>query len=364
MQISKRASNLKASKIRKIFELAGAVEDPYDLSLGVPAMNVPQSVKQAAIHEILSDRKGYSVNAGFLEVRKKVAQKLKAKNNINASADEIILTSGVTAGLWLALSALLDAGDEVIIFDPYFVPYPGLIEFLGAKAIKLNTYPNWEIPFNELEKSISNKTKAILFNNPNNPTGKVYEKEDIEKIVEIAKKNNLWIISDEIYNDIVFEKEFISTASLYPNTITLMGPSKSASLAGYRVGYLHAPKGVVEEMGKLQQLFYVCAPLPSQMALSASLDLDTSEVKNFYKKKRDVVREVLGDYPGLEGAFYGYFPAPEGKSEELVNSLIAEKVLTVPGMAFSDRETHFRMSYSVDDLKLKPALQIIKKHLS
>lgn len=364
MQISKRVLNLKGSKIRKIFELAGEVEDPYDLSLGVPAMDVPQSVKQAAIDEIMSDRKGYSVNAGFLEVRKKVAEKLSSKNNIKASAGEIIITAGVTAGLWLALSALVDEGDDVIIFDPYFVPYPGLIEFLGARAVKISTYPNWEIPFAELEKNITSKTKAILFNNPNNPTGKVYERSDLECLIEIARKNNLWIISDEIYNDIVFEKEFISTASLYQNTITLMGPSKSASLAGYRAGYLHGPKEVIEEMNKLQQLFYVCAPLPSQMALSASLDLDTNEVKNFYKKKRDMVREVLGDYPGLHGAFYGYFPAPEGKSEELVKALIAEKVLTVPGIAFSDRDTHFRISYSVDDLKLKPALEIIKNHLS
>ncbi len=371
MNTSKRVASIQTSKIRKIFDLAAAVEDPYDLSLGVPAFDIPEKIKKAVMDEVMSDRKGYSPNAGFLDVRRKVAEKLKLKNKIAATAEEVIITSGVTAGLWLALATLIDEGDEVIVFDPYFVPYSSLIEFLGGKPIKISTYPNWEIPWEELKAKITPKTKAILFNTPNNPTGKVYEESDVQKLVEIAKKNNqknnqqnnLWIISDEIYEEIIFDKIHTSTASLYPYTITLMGPSKSASLAGYRVAYLHAPKSVIGEMIKLQQLFYVCAPLASQMALEVSLDIDPSPMRDFYKEKRDMVRNILGDYPGLEGAFYGFFPSGDENSEELVKKLMAEKVLTVPGSAFSDRNSHFRISYSVLDDELKMALEIIKKHI-
>lgn len=363
MDISKRVKVIQTSKIRKIFDLAAMAEDPYDLSLGVPELEIPQSVKQAAVNETLSKRKGYSPNAGFIDVRRKVAEKLESKNNIEAKPEEVIITAGVTAGLWLALAVLVDEGDEVIIFDPYFVPYPGLIEFLGGKAVKINTYPNWNIPWEELQSKITPRTKAILFNTPNNPTGKAYERGDVEKLAEIARKNNLWIISDEIYEEIIFDKTHTSAASLYPNTITLMGPSKSASLAGYRVAYLHAPKDIIPEIVKLQQLFYVCAPLSAQMALAESLDLDYVPMRSFYRAKRDMVRRVLGDYPGLEGAFYGFFPSGVADSEELVKKLIAERVLTVPGSAFSDKNSHFRISYSVSDDKLKAALEIIKANL-
>ena len=158
--MSKRVSALQTSSIRKIFDLAGTVNNPLDLSLGVPALPVPQVVKEAAVREIFSDRKGYSTNAGFLDVRQKIADKLKRVNKIQATPEEVIVTSGLTAGLWLALASILDAGDEIIIFDPYFVPYINLIEFLGAKAIKINTYPDWEIPWNNR----SNATNWLINN--------------------------------------------------------------------------------------------------------------------------------------------------------------------------------------------------------
>lgn len=363
-KVSDRVSRIQTSRIRKLFELAATIENPLDLSLGVPTLEIPESVKQAAIQEIMSDRKGYSVNAGFLDVRRKVAHKLKTKNKIEAHPDEIIITSGVAAGLWLALASLVEDGDEVIIFDPYFVPYPALIEFLGGKSVKINTYPNWEIPWDELRHKITPKTKAILFNNPNNPTGKVYRKEDVENLAKIAEENNLWVISDEIYEDIVFEGEMTSFGSVYPNTISLMGPSKSASLSGFRVGYLHAPKEIIGEINKLQQLFYVCASMPSQMALAASLDIDYSNVKEFYKAKRDMVKDVLGNYPGLEGAFYAFLPSKGGDSEKLAEELVKAKVLAVPGSAFSDSKTHFRISYSVPDETLKKALEVISKYIT
>ncbi len=356
MTLSSRASSIENSGIIRMFELAKKVKDPLDLSLGMSDFDIPQEIKQAAINHIQSGSSGYSVNAGEPKIREALAEKLKKQNNIQAKPSEIIITSGATGGLTIALATLLDPGDEIIVFDPYFVLYEQIISFLGAKPTYISTYPNWDLPFNKIKASITDKTKAILINSPNNPTGRVYSKEELSQLAAIAKEHDLYIISDEVYENFVYQGEHISLASLYKKTITLMGPSKSAALAGWRIGYLHAPEEAITELLKLQQIFYVCASRPAQITLAKSLDYNYSPILEKYKEKNKLVKNILGDYPGLEGAFYAFLPNTK-------KDLLDHKIITTPGEVFSQQNTHFRISYSVNNDILTKALQIIKQEL-
>jgi len=346
-----------------MFNLAQDMQDPLDLSLGMSDFPVSDSVKQAVVESIESGSSGYSVNAGDLKVRKKIVEKLVEKNNIQAKEDEIIITSGATGGLLLSLATVLDPGDEIMIFDPYFVLYKQISTFLGAKPIFVSTYPNWDLPIEKMEELVTPRTKAVLFNSPNNPTGRVYTKDEITKLAKFAEKYDLTIISDEVYEEFVYEGDHFSIGSIYPQTITLMGPSKSAALAGWRVGYLHASKEVVEQMMKVQQIFYVCAPRLAQVALAASLDLDYKSILSKYTEKKSIVKEILGEYPGVQGAFYAFLPAPNDDAAALVTSLVKDNLLIVAGEVFSEQNTHFRIAYSMPDDKLRKALEIIKKYL-
>jgi len=361
--LAKRVTELNSSGLRKMFELAKNLKDPLDLSLGMSDFPLPDEVKNKIIEYVKTGDSGYTGNKGDLEVRQAIVKKLAKKNNIQTNVEEIIITSGVTGGIVLALSCLLDPGDEIMVLDPYFVMYQQIIYFLGAQPIYLDTYPNWEIPWEEMEKRVSPKTKAILFDSPRNPNGQVYGRADLEKLAAFAKKHDLVVISDEVYEEFIYEGEQISIGSIYQPTITLMGPSKSAALAGWRIGYLQGPQDLIEQMVKAQQTYYVCAPHPAQIALGASLDLDYTEMKKDYTEKNKMVKEILGNYPGLKGSFYAFLPAPSGDADDMVEKLIKENVLVVPGKVFSQKNTHFRISYSIPNEKLKKALEIIKKYL-
>jgi len=362
--LASRALNINVSGLRKMFELAQTIKDPIDLSLGMSDFDIPDSIKTDVYDFIKQPRNsGYTVNAGDYGVRQAVAQKLQIKNKINAKPEEIVITNGATGGLVIALAAILDPGDEIIVFDPYFVLYEQILQFLGAKVQLISTYPNWEIPWAELESKISGRTKAILINTPNNPTGKVLSQSDLEKLAAVARQHDLFIVSDEIYESYVYEGEHFSIGSIYPQTITLMGPSKSAALAGWRIAYAHANAQIIEQLYKLQQFIYVCASRPAQAALASSLQIDFAPYLEQYKIKQRLVKEILGDYPGIEGAFYAFLPAPNNEATEFVTKLIKDKVITVPGNIFSSFNSHFRIAYSVPNEKLEAALKIIKQNL-
>lgn len=362
--LAKRAIGLSISAIRAMSERAKKKPGIIDLTLGMGGHDVPEEIKDAVHAAIESPRSGsYSPNAGFPKVREAVAQKLRTRNGIDAKPDEVIITNGVTGGLFLVLATLLDPGDEVIVFDPYFVLYPRIIRFLGARMILIPTYPDWRIPFSELTKHVTRRTKAIILNTPNNPTGCVYHLLDCDRLARFAKKHGLWIIADEVYEDFVYQgRHHVSIGSIYPNTFTVMGPGKSLSIPGWRAGYLHAPPQAIAEALKVQHVAYTCSPTLAQAALTKALTFDMSTIRAAHAAKRDYVRVILGDLSGIEGAFYAFVPAPPGKTGTSFTEELFEKgVAVVPGLGFSKEDTHIRIAYAnLEEEELIRALTIIR----
>jgi len=361
--LSKRIQKLEESGIRKIFKLATGNKGEYiNLSIGQPHFSAPKKLKEAAKKAIDNDCNSYTPTAGLPKLKEQIAEKLKEKNNIKAEADDIIITAGVSGAIFLLMSAILDPEDEIIVPEPYFVLYKQVINFLEAKLVPLDTYPDFHIDVEKLEKLITSKTKAILLNSPNNPTGAVYPKQELEQIVKIAKKHKLLIISDEIYEKFDYENKFFSIGSIYKKTITLNGFSKSHSITGWRVGYAHEPKQIIEAMNKLQQYTFVCAPSFAQVALAEEFSPEIGELEN-YKKKRNFVYENLKDKYELnvsEGAFYAFVKKPADR-KNFVEECIKNKLLVVSGDVFSDRDNYFRISFAVDEKDLKKGIEILLK---
>lgn len=362
--LSKRIQTIEESGIRKIFELASKNKGEYvNLSIGQPHFPTPEELKLAAKNAIDNNCNAYTPTKGLFDLRKKIAKKLKDKNYIKAEVDNIIVTSGVSGAIFLTLSAILDPKDEIILPDPYFVLYKQVVNFLEAKPVLLDTYPDFHISPKKLQTLITSKTKAIIVNSPNNPTGAVYSKEELEEIAKIAKVSNLLIISDEIYENFDYENKFFSVGSIYDQTVTLNGFSKSHSITGWRVGYAHGPKEIIEAMNKLQQYTFVCAPSFAQNSLAKEEDVNLYKEFEKYKIKKDYVYKNLKDKYELnipEGAFYAFIKIPKN-IDEFINKCIENKLLVVPGNAFSRRDDYFRISFAVDDDTLEKGVKILNE---
>jgi len=245
--------------------------------------------------------------------------------------------------------------------------YKHLTNLFGGKPVIVDTYPDFSLSNKKksIEAAITEKTKAIIINSPANPTGKVLTKEDIETIYEIAKKYDLLVISDEIYDEFIYDGKFFSISSIYPEkTILLGGFSKTYAMTGWRIGYALGPKEIIKEMIKLQQYTFVCAPSFAQYAALKALDVDMSEYILAYKEKRDIVYEGLKENFNIvkpEGAFY-IFPSPKNlriPPKEFVEECVKEGILIIPGDVFSERNTHFRISFAADNRTIERGIEKI-----
>lgn len=367
MEPSKRVKRIKASGIREIFEAKQKNKKLLDFSLGQPDFDVPPSVKQAAMKAIRAGNNRYTENQGILELRQEIAKKLKTKNGIKAKPDEVIVTAGVTGGLALSFFSLLNPGDEIIVPDPCFVLYRELPKLLGIKVVLLDTYPDFQVDINKLKKLITAKTKAVIVNSPNAPTGQVYSKKTLIDLARLAKRHNLIIISDEIYEDYVYDDaQHFSIGSIYQKTVTLNGFSKSFGMPGWRIGYLHAPKKVIAEMIKLQQLLYCCAPSFAQHAAIEALHNhgQDSRIKKQYQRKRDLIYNGLKDKFNLnksKGSFYMFIEAPRGDGSAFCKRALRQGIVLVPGEIFSSRDTHFRLAFCVSDNIIKKGVEKLLK---
>lgn len=365
--LSKRINKIETSGIRKIFELAAKNKGEYvNFSIGQPHFETPNLLKEAAQRAIAENFNSYTPTKGLPDLRQEIAQNLKQTRGVEANSDNVIITAGTSGAIFLLFSAIFDAGDEVILPDPYFVLYKQVLDFLEVKTVFLDTYPDFHIDSDKLESLVTDKTKAIIINSPNNPTGAVYGKQEIEGVVEVAEKNDLIIISDEIYEAFDYDNQFFSPASIYDKTFVLSGFSKSHSITGWRVGFAHGSSEVIEAMNKLQQYTFVCAPSFAQKALIGNTkEFSKQEIDN-YKQKRDLVyRELKKDYNFIrpEGAFYAFVEIPE-KESEFIKKCLDNKLLVVPGSVFSRKSSHFRISFAVDDQQLKKGLEILATKLN
>lgn len=361
--ISDRSRLFDSSGIRKVFELAAKLKDPVNLSIGQPDFDVPEKVKAACIDAIQHGKNAYSLTQGIAPLREKLQREIDARYGHDDR--QVFITSGTSGGLVLAMLAMVNPGDEVIVFDPYFVMYTALVKMVGGVPVMIDTYPDFRIDISKVEAAITPRTKLILFNSPANPTGITPTAEETRALAELANDRGIALISDEIYSQFVYEGQLNTPADTNPNTIVIDGFSKSHAMTGWRVGWLHGPKAIIETMIKIQQYSFVCAPQPAQWAGLAAMDVDMAGYRADYQHKRDMLLEGLQGYyeftkPG--GAFYLFPKAPKGMSgAEFVTKAIEKGLLVIPGNVFSERDTHFRISYAAADSTIQRGIEILQQ---
>ncbi|MBL8018964.1 MAG: aminotransferase class I/II-fold pyridoxal phosphate-dependent enzyme [Leptospirales bacterium] len=354
--LSERMSRIDTSKIRRAFDLAAKLTRPINLSIGQPHYATPEPILDAITKAMREGKTAYTPTQGILPLRERLAQKYKEVNGFTAKPEDILVTSGISSLIQLILLATIDPGTRVLITEPCFLIYRSLLKYFNASV---STIPE-TFTQSDLDAVPPGDFRLIVFCTPSNPTGYVMKREQIQNLAKFAEARNSLLVADEIYELFDYEKQFVSAASIYPNTLTLSGFSKTYSMTGLRLASAHGPTDVIKAMTTLQQYTIVCAPAPVQWAGIAALDLDMSSYVQMYKKNRDMcVKAFTGKltFPEPGGAFY-IFPQIGENEDTFVERAIAEKqLLVVPGSIFCSRTDSIRISYATTEENLKEGLQ-------
>lgn len=361
-QPARRCKSIPLSEIRKMFDLVA--EDAINLSLGEPDFDTPQNIREAVKRALDESFTHYTTSKGILELREAISCKLADENKINADPESIIVTVGASQALYISLQALINNGDEVLIPDPGFLSYDPFVKLAEGKMvpISLNEENEFQMTADDVLNKITPKTKAIILNSPANPTGAVMQKEDIKGIAEVAEDHGIIIISDEIYEKIIYEGKHYSPGTYTDNAITINGFSKTYAMTGFRIGYVAAKHELIEEMLKVHQYNVACASSLSQIGAYEALtgpQESVNEMRSEFRRRRDLVVTRLNEM-GIEikppkGAFY-VFPKVHN-SMEFVKEAIKKGVIIVNGAQFGKcGEDHFRISYGTSYEKLEEAM--------
>lgn len=362
--VADRTSLIDASGIRKVFALAAELKDPINFSIGQPDFDVPEPLKQEAIKAIEAGLNKYSQTVGEKLLRDKITAQMAAEFGWEDPA--VLVASGVSGGLLLAFMALINPGDEVIIPDPYFVIYKHVVNLLGGKPVFVDSYPDFRLPVDRIADAITDRTKMLILNSPSNPTGVVYSQREIETMAKLAAERDVLVLTDEIYQQFSYDGPAVSIGKYHEKVLVMRGFSKSYAMTGWRLAYVAAPaslRPVIEEMTKIQQYTFVCAPTPFQRAAVAAMDYDVTDLVKGYVRKRDLLYDGLKDSFEVvrpEGAFYAFIKAPGGSGTEFVKKAIQNNVLVIPGNVFSEKDTHFRISFATTDEKIQQGVDILR----
>lgn len=359
---ARRMKNFEASGIRKIFDRAQKLTDAVDLSIGQPDFDAPGPVKSAAIQAIRAGHNRYTVTQGLAELHAVIRGQVKSAAGVEPEA--VLVTGGTAGALLSCLMVLVEEGTEVLIPDPYFVMYKNLVALAGGTPKFIDTYPDFRLTPERLRREITPRSRLLIFNNPVNPTGVAYSRDEVAAIAQVARDHNLVLLADEIYDH--FSHDFPHTCALthHPQAILVNGFSKNCGVPGWRLGYAAGPRAVIDQMTMVQQFTTVCAPAPFQRALLSVDDRDLRPQFERYRRKRDRVYDGLRDCFEMmrpQGAFYAFPRAPGGDAAAFVERAIENKVLIVPGEACSRRNTHFRISYAVPDPVLDRGIDILRR---
>ncbi|QED50129.1 aminotransferase [Cytobacillus dafuensis] len=378
--LSKIAQELKPSGIRKFFDLAAGMEGVISLGVGEPDFVTPWSVREAAILSMEQGYTSYSANAGFLELREEIAHYMKNQFDVAYSpSSEIIVTVGASQAIDIAMRAILDPGDEVIIIEPSYVSYAPMVELAGGVPVFVQTFKenDFKILPSQLEEVITEKTKAIILCSPNNPTGSMLNKKELEDFAQIAEKYDLLVVADEIYAELVYDEVYTSLPSIHgmkERTILISGFSKGFAMTGWRLGFICAPVELSQAMLKIHQYAIMCAPTMAQFAAIEALKngrSDVDEMVKSYRRRRNYIVQSFNEIgltchsPG--GAFYA-FPSIEStglSSEQFAERLLMEEaVAVVPGNVFGESgEGHIRCSYATSLEQLQEAVKRMKRFI-
>ena len=360
------------SMSNKAAELKAAGKTIYNFGIGEPDFTTPEEIIDYAFQSAKDGKTHYTPSAGIMELRQKIAEKMKRKNNIDAEASNVLVTP-TKFSLNLALYSIMDAGDEVLLPSPYYVSYPDIIKLNGGKTITVPTDEEYEMDFDSMRKYVSPKTKVFMFNNPVNPTGKVYSEKSLRELSDFILENNLYLISDEIYEDLIYRGKMFSPGSIAEmreKTITVSGFSKSYAMTGWRIGYMVAENSIIKAANKVQQQTMTCAPSISQYAALRALDDEESvkKMKEKFMARRDLTVSMLREIDGLnlyepEGAFYVFpgYEADKNDADLALDLLDKQNVIVTPGSPFG-AEKHFRISYAASDDTIKKGISRIGKY--
>ncbi len=371
--ISARARSIDASGIRRVFDLGARLKDPINLSIGQPDFAVPDAMREAAARAVLENRNGYTVTQGIPELIDAIWQHLARDVGWKGPSEDLgsIVTSGTSGGLLLAILSLLDPGDEAIIPDPYFVMYPQLGRLTGGRMVTCDTYPDFRMTAARIEPLITPRTKAVILNSPSNPCGTVLTPAELAEVVDLCRRRNVLLISDEIYDEFCFDDardqgRCPSPARFGDDCLLIRGFGKTYGCTGWRMGYAAGPRALIQEMAKLQQYTFVCAPSMAQWGVLPAFGIDLSPVVREYQRRRDMVLEAfrgVTNVPAPSGAFYAFVEVPRHlglTGSEFVEKAIANRVLIIPGQVFSHRDTHFRLSFATRADRLAEGLGILR----
>ena len=379
--LSKKVTEIKPSGIRKFFDLVSEMKDAISLGVGEPDFETPWHIRDEGIYAFERGRTFYTANAGLKDLRTEINNYLQRRQGLSYNPDnEIVVTVGGSEAIDIALRAMLNAGDEVIIPQPSYVSYePCTVLADGVPVIiNLKAENEFRLTAEELENAITDKTKVLILPFPNNPTGSIMEKEDLESIAKVIIKHDIFVISDEIYSELSYKNKHISIASIdgmKERTILINGFSKSYAMTGWRLGYACGNKDIIAQMTKIHQYAIMCAPTISQYAAVDALkngDEDVEKMKKSYNQRRRFLMNAFKEMD-LEcfepfGAFY-VFPCIKEfgmTSEEFATIFLEEeKVAAIPGTAFGDSgEGYLRISYAYSLEKLKIAMDRLKNFVT
>ncbi|MBU1113207.1 MAG: aminotransferase class I/II-fold pyridoxal phosphate-dependent enzyme [Candidatus Omnitrophica bacterium] len=379
--ISKRVKKVPPSGIREFFDLVLGMPEVISLGVGEPDFITPWRIREKAITALEEGLTSYTSNKGLFVLRRDIAGHYREKYSlVYDPEDEILITVGVSEALDLALRAILDPGDKVVVASPHYVAYPALVEISGGKVLPLVTTPEegFKINISKLKNLLKLEPKAIIFNNPANPTGVHYSNEELKKIWQVLSGKKTLIISDEVYDELVYDQKHSPFSSFSQEakkrTILLNGFSKGHAMTGFRVGFVCANKEIIEAMTKIHSFSIMCAPIIAQIAASEALlaHKDINYMQSAYRRRRDYINKELNrlglDNKLPQGAFY-CFPSIKkfklGSLEFAKKLLFQEKVAVVPGVAFGKEfNSHVRISYANSLENLKEAIVRIEKFLA
>lgn len=385
--IAHQVNVINGSGIRRVFDEASRAVNPIRLHIGQPDFPVDRAAKRAAVNAIESDFNGYSASAGLASFVSRISKHVRwdvgwhGPETTSSNAD-LLVTNGTSAALFIACMSVLNPGDELILPDPYFVAYPYFATLCNAKPVLCDTYSSgFRMTAERVEPLITPRTKAVLSVSPSNPTGTVLTRAECADLLDLCRRKNVLLISDEIYDEFTFAESRTdraagdASATRCPSPARLPGAEedvllvrgfgKTYGMTGWRLAYAAGPKALIAQMKKLQQYLYVCAPTPLQLGAEAALDADMRPIIDSYQARRDEVLRVLSPHtniPNPGGAFYGFVEVPKRlnlSSEEFYQRAAARNVFIVPGHAFSKRDTHFRISYATTRDELTRGLAIL-----
>jgi aspartate/methionine/tyrosine aminotransferase len=363
MLLSDRVMSVRPSGVRKIFDLANKVKNPINLSIGEPDFDIPDPVKEEGIKWIRAGFNKYTPSGGIPELREKILLHL---NKLGITCDDVVITPGVTGGLLLALMVTLNPLDEVIIPDPYFVLYEYQVLLLGGKPVFVDTYPDFALKEEALREAITDRTKIILINSPNNPTGTVSSHEELEIVARVAREKNILVFSDDIYDRFVYDNGMDRSylGGIYDKTLTFGGFSKTWSMTGWRLGFVAGPREIIQCMVTMQQYVFSSVNSFAQKAALTALDYNTDALIEGYRRKRDLIYEGLKDKYNVvkpKGAYFIFPEAPDGDGDAFVERALENNLFIIPGSVFSRKKTNVRISFAASEATLAKGIEILRK---